>query len=750
MSSHSINSLSHRTLSPFLILAITLLVQSAQASHGEDLSVDYFFQDLPVVLSATRLSQPLSEIPATMSVIDRETIQASGAMNIPDLLRLVPGMAIGFYSGSRATVAYHGLADEYSRNMQVLVDGRSIYDPGYGGVSWPDMPIEMDEIARIEVLRGPNAAAYGSNSYSGVINIITEHPADQLGTSIKTIVGGGEKRKLYARYADKSGNFAYRLSANRQTFSGFDSIPDDEKNGWVSFHGDYTPDEANSFQVLLGLSDGTYDEGYNEIAQRVRELDNQYHFQQLNWRHQVSPSNELKLQFYHNFFEIDDHFQSPVLSEVISNNPIWAELDPHNTIPYENRVDYFAQYVSYVLAGLDVPYPDYATFLSELDMTDSPLAFSQLGFKSHRYDLELQQTLSSLDHLRLVWGFGLRQDSVEGIWLFHTDERIIRDQWRLFGNLEWHVHPDLVVNLGGMLERFEKKRGFFSPRLALNYHLNDSNTLRIGASRAYRMPTLYEDFVHQMVFLNGPLDDLNTHRIALENLDPQRIDSYELGYLGSFPRQGLAIDVRLFREKLTNIIDDIRNLNIPNPDRNLTDPDALAVLQAFNDLFMRGAFSYANTAHANIRGLEIDLHFKPTPADLIHLGYAYLDADGYEIRRIGGGDPTFDSDALGNTVPDHTFSLLASHRFHNGFQISSAYYFMDDLDWPGDGDEVPSLSRWDLRLAKTFRKPDLNGEIALLLQSLGKEGTDFFEDESSGRINIWKRRVFLQASLYFH
>jgi iron complex outermembrane receptor protein len=212
----------------------------------------------------------------------------------------------------------------------------------------------------------------------------------------------------------------------------------------------------------------------------------------------------------------------------------------------------------------------------------------------------------------------------------------------------------------------------------------------------------------------------------------------------------MTLDVRLFREKLTNIVDDIRNLDIANPDRGLTDPDALTLLELFNNLILRGAFSYTNSADAVIRGLEVNLHYKPTPADLIYVGYSYLDAEGSEIRRIGGDIETFTSDDLGNTVPDHTFSLLVSHRFDNGIQISSAYYFMDDLDWPGDGDEVPSFSRWDLRFAKDFNSRGMDGEIALLLQNIGEENTDFFEDEDTGQINIWDRRAFLQTTLRFH
>jgi len=738
MSSQLNHSQFKHSLYPLLGLAVLLCGPPLQADNTDDLSVDYFFQDLPVVLSATRLSQPLSDIPAAMTVIDREMIQASGAMNIPDILRLVPGMAVGFYSGSRSTVAYHGLADEYARSMQVLIDGRSIYDPAFGGVSWPDMPIEVDEIARIEVVRGPNAATYGSNSFAGVINIITQHPADQFGTTVKTILGGGEKRELYARHADQAGRFAYRVSADYQEYGGFDHIPDDERTRWLSFQGDYHADKNNSFSVRLGGSNGTYEEGFNDIAQQVRDLNNRYHFQQLNWTHQANPDNEIKVQLYHNYFDIDDHFQSPILSDLIKT---WEGWD--DSVPVDIRPDLFA----FVLS--DGAYPDYQTFLDALHLTDAPLATTVLDFSSHRYDLEVQQILTLSDTLRGVWGFGLRQDSVESVWIFHQADRIARDQARLFGNVEWRLRPDLVANIGGMIERYEKKKPLFSPRLALNYHLNDFNTFRISGSRAYRMPTLYEDFVHLVLFHVAPFDDLNNRHLSTENLDPQQIDSFELGYLGHFPEREMTLDVRLFYERLKDIIDEHRNYDYPNPDRGLTDPTALATLDNLNDIILEGAFNFTNEADARIRGLEVNLHYKPTSADLLFLGYSYMNADGNQLLAIDDGRILY-VDNVGDNVPAHTFSLLASHNFRNGFQISGAYYFLDDMNWLGEGDEVPSLHRFDLKFTQHFNLDNTHGEVALYLQNIGDDDTDFFEDEDSGRINLWDRRAFLQAVVNFH
>ncbi|MCU7810006.1 MAG: TonB-dependent receptor plug domain-containing protein, partial [Candidatus Thiodiazotropha sp. (ex Notomyrtea botanica)] len=171
-------------------LWLLLLLYSATVSaEPEVVSEAYFFDELPVALGATRLVQPLADVPTAMTIINKEMIEASGAMSIPDLLRLVPGFTVGFYAGSRATASYHGLVDQYARDMQVLIDGRSVYDPGYGGVSWADMPIDMDDINRIEVIRGPNATAYGSNAYAGVINIITNHPADAYGNKIISTIG---------------------------------------------------------------------------------------------------------------------------------------------------------------------------------------------------------------------------------------------------------------------------------------------------------------------------------------------------------------------------------------------------------------------------------------------------------------------------------------------------------------------------------------------------------------------------------
>jgi outer membrane receptor protein involved in Fe transport len=166
-----------------------------------------------VVLSASRLLQPLNEAPVAVTVIDQEMIRASGFRDIPDLLRLVPGFSVAYTQFNTWTGAYHGLGDGYFRRFQVRVDGRSIYSPHNGAVLWSDLPLSIDDIERIEVVRGPDAAVYGANAFSGVINIITKTAAQVPGGFVSMQAGNKDMRGLTARYG--GGDETAALPAHR-------------------------------------------------------------------------------------------------------------------------------------------------------------------------------------------------------------------------------------------------------------------------------------------------------------------------------------------------------------------------------------------------------------------------------------------------------------------------------------------------------------------------------------------------------
>lgn len=150
------------------ILAILMVPQS----RAEDsLTEDDLMGDIPVVLSVTRLPQSTTDTPMAITVLDRAMIEASGFIEIPDLLRLVPGFQVGLsWRDHHTAVTYHGQSDGLSRRMQVLIDGRVAVGSLFGLVDWDRLGITIDDIERIEVIRGPAGVAYGSNAFTGVIN----------------------------------------------------------------------------------------------------------------------------------------------------------------------------------------------------------------------------------------------------------------------------------------------------------------------------------------------------------------------------------------------------------------------------------------------------------------------------------------------------------------------------------------------------------------------------------------------------
>ena len=111
--------------------------------------------DFPQVLTPSRLPQRLDEAPSTVTIIDRAMIEASGARRLVDVLRLVPGLQVGYKNNSLPTATYHGLSDEYARRLLLLLNGQRIFQYSRGVIEWNNLPIPLENIERIEVVRGP-------------------------------------------------------------------------------------------------------------------------------------------------------------------------------------------------------------------------------------------------------------------------------------------------------------------------------------------------------------------------------------------------------------------------------------------------------------------------------------------------------------------------------------------------------------------------------------------------------------------
>src|ERR1700694_3869281 len=136
------------------------------------------------VTSVSKKEQKLSQVAAAIFVITQEDIRRSGAMNIPDLLRMVPGLNVAQINSNTWAITARGFNLQFSDKLLVLIDGRAVYTPLFGGVFWDTQDVPLENIDRIEVIRGPGATVWGANAVNGVINIITKKAGDTPGVLV--------------------------------------------------------------------------------------------------------------------------------------------------------------------------------------------------------------------------------------------------------------------------------------------------------------------------------------------------------------------------------------------------------------------------------------------------------------------------------------------------------------------------------------------------------------------------------------
>lgn len=133
------------------------------------------------VTSASKKEQKLSQVPSALFVITQEDIRHSGALNIPDLLRMVPGLDVAQIDASTWAISLRGFNFQFANKLLVLIDGRAVYTPLFGGVNWDTQDVPLEDLERIEVIRGPGGTVWDANAVNGVINIITKKAAETQG-----------------------------------------------------------------------------------------------------------------------------------------------------------------------------------------------------------------------------------------------------------------------------------------------------------------------------------------------------------------------------------------------------------------------------------------------------------------------------------------------------------------------------------------------------------------------------------------
>jgi len=163
------------------------------------------------ITSASRREQRADEVPAAVFVITQDDIRRSGMRTLPELFRLVPGVQVAQLTSSKWAVSIRGFNDQYSNKLLVLIDGQSIYKRVFSGVFWDAEDLVLDDIDRIEVIRGPGGAVWGANAVNGIINIVTKSAKDSQGALVRLSAGTFDRAQATARYGGSFGSVAYRV-----------------------------------------------------------------------------------------------------------------------------------------------------------------------------------------------------------------------------------------------------------------------------------------------------------------------------------------------------------------------------------------------------------------------------------------------------------------------------------------------------------------------------------------------------------
>ena len=670
----------------FGLLALSLVCNGGGASELSEL---VFIDNSEVtVLTASRLVQPIMDAPNAITVLDRATIQASGYTKLADLLRLVPGIYVGHKRGWLSNVS-HSLVDSYARRIQVLIDGRSVYLPSVGGTRWDTLPLAVDDIERIEVVRGPNAASFGANAFTGVINIITRHPQDVAGNHLSLLAGDHGQREAWYRWAGFSDGASHRVTLGHREDGGFTHLPDDERSNVFSYRGEFLLHNDQALGLQLGYMEGARGAGEPldifELphGQSVDSL--QF---QADYRWGISTSTELEAKVYMN------------------------HLQTREDIPIDGTL---AGYLS-VLSG---------TTGADHWKTD---------ILSRRWHAEIQLNMAPAEGVRTALGAFLRRDIVASPQYFATSEKVNVDSKGVFGHLEWRMAPKWLLNAGAFLEDYEGVGWRGSPRATLHWQPTPRQGFRVGISKAYRNPFAYEQQGQQSLTMYNANGDylFTTDPIfqASGNVNPESFLSKEIGYLGSWPEHGLDVDVRIFRERVSGVINlECSSYMDGTGSTDDCDPELhnFGLPLGLSGLVSRDAY---NVGTASQEGFESQVKWKPTPKTQVLFNYAYLNIDSHFDEK--------------NFAPRHLAGVHLMHEFAGDLELTLSQYWTASFD-PIGQKTLPASTRLDARIAKRIRLGDKTARLALAVQNLGGDYQEF----SPNPYNLFDRRAYAQLSMDF-
>lgn len=463
------------------------------------------------VTSVSKKETKLSQSPAAIYVVTQDDIQRSGATSIPDALRMVPGMDVAQINSSTWAVSSRGFNGQYADKLLVLVDGRSVYNPAFGGVVWGVQDLVLEDLDRIEVIRGPGGSLWGANAVNGVINIITKSAKETLGLLVSTSAGTEQQPTTSVRYGDQIGsNLFYRVYVKYDNQDGFASANTEGLDDWNALRGGARLDWEATSGDLVTLQGDMYSGDFGQyalepvpatITSTDVALTSRMHGGNVlgRWTHDFSEDSQLTVQAYY-----DHSVDWDVGVEGIFDT---YDVDVQNRFPLGERQD--------VILGAGYRY---------LPQTEPPSTVSTFTPES-------------------------RHDQIGSAFL-QDDITIVRDRFHAI--------------IGSKLEHNDYTGFEIEPSGRLLWTPTEKQTLWGAISRAVRTPTSYDAGINFNVAtippsLALPLPALVT-LTGNPNLEAEHLTAYELGYRIE-PAPALAFDVAGFY----NVYDDLNNTQTGTP-----------------------------------------------------------------------------------------------------------------------------------------------------------------------------------------
>jgi outer membrane receptor protein involved in Fe transport len=602
-----------------------------------------------VVVSASKTEQKLVDAPATMTVIGAEQIQNATSQNFAELLRSVPGLNITQVSARDINVTSRAPTGTLATGQLAVLDGRSLYQDFFGFVMWDFLPVNLNEIKQIEVIRGPASAVWGANAVFGVINVITKSPREMQGTSatfgLGTFdrAGGADAGSLWyasgTHAAAINDRWAFKLSAG-----GYSQDPLSRPTGIIP--GSPPPGTAFPAYTNTGTSQPKFD----------GRLDYDY-------------ADGRKLSFSAGVAGTEGIMHSGIGPFDINSGSLMG----YGRVSFQRR----ALRVAAFAQRLDGD-------ATNLIARDPSGVFIPFAFKTNTMDVELSNVKAFARRHVLTYGGNLRHNSFD-LSIAPLSEG--RTEFGAYAQDEIFLSDMFRLTFGARVDRFDYLEDFvFSPRTALLIKPQQNHTFRLSYNRAYRSPSVINNFLDVTLtepinlglfspLLAGRVYPLPIKPVGNADLTETSLDAYEVGYTGVVAGR-TVLSAAFYVNKSKNDIFFTENRDqrwtAANPPPNwafgLLPPIAISL--ATQGQGFPASFTYRNFGKTTQKGLELGVDTAASQYVNLFANYSYQaepEPDGFDISEL-------------NLPPKNRFNAgvgFTYSRFLGNLSIS----YSDDAFW---------------------------------------------------------------------